>query len=173
MDDDEYPSLKRKQASDVEASSQQEEEPKETAGPTAMAVAEEGADAPPEAADAVSSETSGRAQVKWTSGAGARIGCVRDYPSELQLRALEQVHLSPRSGGAVAGRAASSRFASPQRSSSLTARGRCEQLTLGGGGRAASSRFASPQRSSSPMARGRCEPLTPREAFRTHLMARG
>jgi len=110
---------------------------------------------------------------KWTTGAGPRIVCVRDYPSELQLRALEQVHLSPRSGGAVAGRAASSRFASPQRSSSLTARGRCEQLTLGGGGRAASSRFASPQRSSSPMARGRCEPLTPREAFRTHLMARG
>jgi len=110
---------------------------------------------------------------KWTTGAGPRIVCVRDYPSELQLRALERMHLSPRSGGAVAGRAASSRFASPQRSSSLTARGRCEQLTLGGGGRAASSRFASPQRSSSPMARGRCEPLTPREAFRTHLMARG
>ncbi|PAN15026.1 hypothetical protein PAHAL_2G458900 [Panicum hallii] len=111
---------------------------------------------------------------KWTTGAGPRIVCVRDYPSELQLRALEQVHLSPRSGGAGAGRAASSRFASPQRSSSPMARGRCEQLTLGsGGGRASSSRFASPQRSSSPMARGRCEPLTPREAFRTHLMARG
>ena len=102
VDDDEYPSLKRKQASDVEASSQQEEEPKETAGPTAMAVAEEGADAPPEAADAVSSETSGRAQVKWTSGAGARIGCVRDYPAELQSRALEQVNLSPNRPAAAA-----------------------------------------------------------------------
>ncbi|CAN6185021.1 unnamed protein product [Urochloa humidicola] len=111
---------------------------------------------------------------KWTTGAGPRIVCVRDYPSELQLRALEQMHLSPRSGGAGAVKAASSRFASPQRSSSPMARGRCEQLALGsGGGRAASSRFASPQRSSSPMARGRCEPLTPREAFRTHLMARG
>ncbi|CAL5084244.1 unnamed protein product [Urochloa decumbens] len=111
---------------------------------------------------------------KWTTGAGPRIVCVRDYPSELQLRVLEQMHLSPRSGGACAVKAASSRFASPQRSSSPMARGRCEQLTLGsGGGRAASSRFASPQRSSSPMARGRCEPLTPREAFRTHLMARG
>nr|CAB3455062.1 unnamed protein product [Digitaria exilis] len=107
---------------------------------------------------------------KWTTGAGPRIVCVRDYPSELQLRALEQMHLSPRSGV----KAASSRFASPQRSGSPMARGRCEQLTLGGGGgRAASSRFASPQRSSSPMARGRCEPLTAREAFRTHLMARG
>ncbi|XP_011025156.1 PREDICTED: uncharacterized protein LOC105126104 [Populus euphratica] len=34
---------------------------------------------------------------KWTTGAGPRIGCVRDYPSELQFRALEQVSLSPRS----------------------------------------------------------------------------
>lgn len=34
---------------------------------------------------------------KWTTGAGPRIGCVRDYPSELQYRALEQVNLSPRS----------------------------------------------------------------------------
>ncbi|XP_054820886.1 IQ domain-containing protein IQM2-like [Prosopis cineraria] len=36
---------------------------------------------------------------KWTTGAGPRIGCVRDYPSELQFRALEQVNLSPRSRG--------------------------------------------------------------------------
>ncbi|XP_044483466.1 IQ domain-containing protein IQM2-like [Mangifera indica] len=34
---------------------------------------------------------------KWTTGAGPRIGCVRDYPSELQFRALEKVNLSPRS----------------------------------------------------------------------------
>ncbi|MQM20051.1 hypothetical protein Taro_053065 [Colocasia esculenta] len=34
---------------------------------------------------------------KWTTGAGPRIGCVRDYPSELQFHALEQVNLSPRS----------------------------------------------------------------------------
>lgn len=33
---------------------------------------------------------------KWTTGAGPRIGCVRDYPVELQIRALEQVSLSPR-----------------------------------------------------------------------------
>ncbi|KAE8692817.1 protochlorophyllide-dependent translocon component 52 [Hibiscus syriacus] len=36
---------------------------------------------------------------KWTTGVGARIGCVRDFPSELQFRALEQVNLSPRSNG--------------------------------------------------------------------------
>ncbi|PIN20425.1 hypothetical protein CDL12_06895 [Handroanthus impetiginosus] len=35
---------------------------------------------------------------RWTTGAGPRIGCVRDYPFELQLRVLEEVHLSPRSG---------------------------------------------------------------------------
>ncbi|GMI97485.1 hypothetical protein like AT3G13600 [Hibiscus trionum] len=34
---------------------------------------------------------------KWTTGAGPRIGCMRDYPSELQFRALEQVSLSPSS----------------------------------------------------------------------------
>ncbi|GFZ20793.1 calmodulin-binding family protein [Actinidia rufa] len=33
---------------------------------------------------------------KWTTGAGPRIGCVRDYPSKLQFHALEKVNLSPR-----------------------------------------------------------------------------
>ncbi|XP_039057958.1 IQ domain-containing protein IQM1-like [Hibiscus syriacus] len=37
-----------------------------------------------------------RLSCKWTSGVGPRIGCVRDYPSELQSKALEQVNLSPR-----------------------------------------------------------------------------
>lgn len=35
---------------------------------------------------------------KWTTGAGPRIGCVRNHPYELQFRVLEQVNLSPRSG---------------------------------------------------------------------------
>ncbi|KAL3518948.1 hypothetical protein ACH5RR_021537 [Cinchona calisaya] len=34
---------------------------------------------------------------KWSTGAGPRIGCLRDYPLELQSRALEQANLSPRS----------------------------------------------------------------------------
>lgn len=34
---------------------------------------------------------------KWSTGAGPRIGCMRDYPSELQFRVLEEVSLSPRS----------------------------------------------------------------------------
>jgi hypothetical protein len=60
---------------------------------------------------------------KWTTGAGPRIGCVRDYPSELQAHALEQMNLSPR----CAIGAACSRFASPQRRSfnSIVTRG-CE-----------------------------------------------
>lgn len=33
---------------------------------------------------------------KWSTGAGPRISCMRDYPSELQLKVLEQAHLSPR-----------------------------------------------------------------------------
>ncbi|KAA8534820.1 hypothetical protein F0562_029738 [Nyssa sinensis] len=37
-----------------------------------------------------------RLSCKWTTGAGPRISCVRDYPTELQFRALEQVNLSPR-----------------------------------------------------------------------------
>ncbi|KAF8401020.1 hypothetical protein HHK36_014323 [Tetracentron sinense] len=37
-----------------------------------------------------------RLSCKWTTGTGPRIGCVRDYPPELQLRALEQANLSPR-----------------------------------------------------------------------------
>ncbi|KAI3826563.1 hypothetical protein L1987_00611 [Smallanthus sonchifolius] len=34
---------------------------------------------------------------KWSTGAGPRIGCLRDYPSELQSHALEEAKLSPRS----------------------------------------------------------------------------
>ncbi|PON47105.1 calmodulin-binding family protein [Parasponia andersonii] len=33
---------------------------------------------------------------QWTTGTRPRISCVREYPSQLQFQALEQVHLSPR-----------------------------------------------------------------------------
>lgn len=33
---------------------------------------------------------------RWTTGAGPRIGCMRDYPQELQNSVLEQAQLSPR-----------------------------------------------------------------------------
>ncbi|KDP21912.1 hypothetical protein JCGZ_03050 [Jatropha curcas] len=35
---------------------------------------------------------------RWTTGAGPRIGCMRDYPTELQFRVLESANLSPRKG---------------------------------------------------------------------------
>nr|XP_019069991.1 IQ domain-containing protein IQM2-like isoform X2 [Solanum lycopersicum] len=34
---------------------------------------------------------------KWSTGAGPRIGCLRDYPSQLQSHALEEANLSQRS----------------------------------------------------------------------------
>ncbi|XP_021747025.1 IQ domain-containing protein IQM1-like [Chenopodium quinoa] len=37
-----------------------------------------------------------RLSCKWVTGNGPRIGCVRDYPLDLQSQALEQVNLSPR-----------------------------------------------------------------------------
>lgn len=33
--------------------------------------------------------------MKWSSGAGARIGCVNDYPAELRMQAMEMAGLSP------------------------------------------------------------------------------
>ncbi|CAN6349989.1 unnamed protein product [Urochloa humidicola] len=103
VDDDEYPSLKRKQASDVvepPSSQPEEEEESDKLKDTAMAEEEEAAPGAP--TEAVNGETAGRAAVKWTSGAGARIGCVRDYPAALQSRALEQVNLSPNRPAAAA-----------------------------------------------------------------------
>ena len=47
---------------------------------------------------AKSHNLSKRLSCKWSTGAGPRIGCVRDYPAELQTRALEHVNLSPRVG---------------------------------------------------------------------------
>lgn len=47
---------------------------------------------------------------KWTTGAGPRIGCMRDYPSELQFRVLEQANLSPKDGSASSTPRSTSRF---------------------------------------------------------------
>ncbi|KAE8800636.1 IQ domain-containing protein IQM2-like [Hordeum vulgare] len=77
---------------------------------------------------------------KWSTGAGPRIGCVRDYPSELQAHALEQMNLSPRCAtGSVC-----TRFASPLRRSfnSIVTRG-CENETSTSRGEFRSSSHAS------------------------------
>ncbi|TKY54470.1 hypothetical protein E2542_SST18878 [Spatholobus suberectus] len=50
----------------------------------------------PKKNDAAAFNLSKRLSCKWSTGAGPRIGCVRDYPGHLQSRALEQVNLSPR-----------------------------------------------------------------------------
>lgn len=42
-----------------------------------------------------------RMSQKWSTGAGPRIGCVREYPTELQSRAMEHVKLSPRGSSGV------------------------------------------------------------------------
>ncbi|XVE61327.1 hypothetical protein DITRI_Ditri06bG0030700 [Diplodiscus trichospermus] len=47
---------------------------------------------------------------KWSTGAGPRISCMRDYPSELQFRVLEQANLSPRARSANATPRTTSRF---------------------------------------------------------------
>ena len=67
----------------MDSSADQEEE-------STMAAATAIAEAPPVF------ELAKRLSCKWTSGVGPRIGCVRDYPADLQSRALEEVNLSPR-----------------------------------------------------------------------------
>lgn len=47
-------------------------------------------------AEAPVCDLSRRLPCKWASGLGPRIGCVRDYPVNLQCKALEQVNLSPK-----------------------------------------------------------------------------
>lgn len=34
--------------------------------------------------------------LKWSTGAGPRIGCVADYPLKLRVQALEMVELTPK-----------------------------------------------------------------------------
>ncbi|KAF9594991.1 hypothetical protein IFM89_035764 [Coptis chinensis] len=55
--------------------------------------------------------------LKWSTGAGPRIGCVADYPLELRLQALEFVNLSPRTPPTPSSRQLAS-LISPTRSTS-------------------------------------------------------
>ncbi|MQL92056.1 hypothetical protein Taro_024676 [Colocasia esculenta] len=106
VDDDEFPSFRKDSENQMEVSgvvkhldstevedlgeSQMEEPQKETANAD---------DHVEDIIDKVEATTFGPAKrlaCKWTTGAGPRIGCVRDYPLDLQFRALEQVNLSPR-----------------------------------------------------------------------------
>ncbi|THU62512.1 hypothetical protein C4D60_Mb01t05920 [Musa balbisiana] len=82
VDDDEYPVLDKERSKPAVAA---EEE----------MVGEKAAEAEDER-KTVALELGRRLSCRWTTGTGARIGCVRDYPVDLQAMALEQVNLSPR-----------------------------------------------------------------------------
>ncbi|XP_066359267.1 IQ domain-containing protein IQM3-like [Miscanthus floridulus] len=45
-----------------------------------------------------------RLSLNWSTGVGPRIGCVKDYPMELRMQALEMVDLSPRASTPSASR---------------------------------------------------------------------
>ncbi|XP_051224639.1 IQ domain-containing protein IQM1 [Lolium perenne] len=105
VDDDEYPSFKKttdEQPTEVE----QEEKPTEVEHDQTLdsseiqlpemdivkeMVAEDSAET-----EAATANLASLPSFKWATAAGARIGCVRDYPADLQSMALEHVNLSPR-----------------------------------------------------------------------------
>uniref|UniRef100_A0ACD6AF32 Uncharacterized protein n=1 Tax=Avena sativa TaxID=4498 RepID=A0ACD6AF32_AVESA len=105
VDDDEYPSFKK--ASDEQPTEiEQDEKPTEVEHAETLdssqiqlpemdiikdMVAEDSAEA-----EAATVKMASLPSFKWATAAGARIGCVRDYPADLQSMALEHVNLSPR-----------------------------------------------------------------------------
>ncbi|TVU26907.1 hypothetical protein EJB05_29478 [Eragrostis curvula] len=60
-----------------------------------------------------------RLSLKWSTGAGPRIGCVKDYPMELRAQAMEMVDLSPRGSTPSASRRPPSCFSPTSPSSPL------------------------------------------------------
>ncbi|KAF8022947.1 hypothetical protein BT93_F0459 [Corymbia citriodora subsp. variegata] len=63
---------------------------------------------------------------KWTTGAGPRIGCMRDYPLELQSHVLEHANLSPR-GSSTRSESSGSSRCSPK---VLTPTSLCREATV-------------------------------------------
>ncbi|XP_066312022.1 IQ domain-containing protein IQM1-like [Miscanthus floridulus] len=115
VDDDEYPSFKKQEAAPEE---QQAAAPvvTEEAAADAEAVEDQQAVVELPAVDIVKEDTatatatdavadveppkmmmdSRRPSFKWSTPTGARIGCLQNYPADVQSMALEQVNLSPR-----------------------------------------------------------------------------
>jgi hypothetical protein len=60
---------------------------------------EELKDVSEERSPAVADRSENHLTCRWSTGTGPRIRCVRDYPQDLQSRALEHVNLSPRLAG--------------------------------------------------------------------------
>lgn len=96
VDDDDYTSFK-------EPTKSMEVEVETSKLPQASAVTEtvqdsdkQGNGTEKKVGKALAANLNDRLPCKWTTASGARIGCVRDYPVDLQSKALEQVNLSPR-----------------------------------------------------------------------------
>ncbi|CAL4956115.1 unnamed protein product [Urochloa decumbens] len=110
VDDDEFPSFKKAPAPEEEAgaapaeaaAAQDEQAEVEVLLPEmdivkeASAAEAEMAAGDEEASAKVMAMASRPPSFKWSTPTGARIGCLRDYPADLQSMALEQVNLSPR-----------------------------------------------------------------------------
>ncbi|CAO2170384.1 unnamed protein product [Urochloa humidicola] len=126
VDDDEFPSFKKAPKSEAEAPAENDAgaAPAEAAAAEAEAQDEQPAvelllpevDIVKEAEETVAGGEKGVAAAaaklmasrppsfKWLTPTGARIGCLRDYPADVQSMALEKVNLSPRVAPSPAGR---------------------------------------------------------------------
>lgn len=103
VDDDEFPSFKKpaagpeekQQAAEEADPVATEEEPRAVPELPAVDIVKEGTGT---AADAEPPKTAmgRRPSFKWSTPTGARIGCLQNYPADVQSMALEQVNLSPR-----------------------------------------------------------------------------
>ncbi|WOL03017.1 IQ domain-containing protein IQM1-like [Canna indica] len=105
VDDDDYPAAKKKEgelaavvaeAAEKAKSEAKDESRESEEQPLAECEVEEESEKTTTTTDkAMAFDLGRRLSCKWTTGTGARIGCVRDYPADLQSRALEHVNLSP------------------------------------------------------------------------------
>ncbi|XP_062213603.1 IQ domain-containing protein IQM1-like [Phragmites australis] len=100
VDDDEYPSFKK-----TDKPAEEAEVPTQDAHDETLQVELPEVDIVKEVADQAVGDDDDKAEpkmmasrpsFKWSTPTGARIGCLRDYPADLQSMALEQVNLSPR-----------------------------------------------------------------------------
>lgn len=107
---------------------------------------------------------------KWTTGAGARISCVRDYPSKLQLRALEHLELSPRRPGHCRSESSPCQllaFKPPRASTPTSCRG--SQPPAGSPFQHHHTTIHHPTRTSSPLSRSSNKSTTSRDNFFSNL----
>lgn len=93
VDDDAYPSFKKSNDTAVDSMEKEEVAGKST---SLNRIRGEVKDLSLNTTPVPAFEFSRIPSSKWTTGAGPRIGCVLDYPANLQSKALEQVNLSPR-----------------------------------------------------------------------------